>query len=194
MWHSARAFLPKKLMKILYVIGKYLTFPGAYLKALWEHLLCRLLHLPIERADYLLPDEGCGHIEHAFTRSRSKNMLLCFFSAAGNLLFGAPLFLTGFSALIYFAETPGDNTWLFALHVAMLCLGASLLCNLAPLPEDILHLWGSLYRNPAVKTNAAVKVLFFLPVLCLRIAAFLERYALNVVLMLAFLLTALLWL
>jgi len=194
MWHDACAFLPNKLMKILYVTGKYLTFPGAYLKALWEHLFCRILHLPIERADYLLPDEGCGHVEHAFTRSRSKNILLCLLSASANILFGLPLFLTGFAALIYFAETAEGNVWLFALHIAMLYLGASLLCNLAPLPEDSLHLWETLYRNPNAKTNAAVKVLLFLPVLCLRVCAFLERCGLNIVLMLAFLLASLLWL
>ena len=36
------------MMTKLYIIGKILTFPGAYIKGFWEQLTCRILGLPVE--------------------------------------------------------------------------------------------------------------------------------------------------
>ncbi len=172
-------------MNVIYVIGKVLTFPGAFMKAMWEHFVCRIVQLPIENAAYLNLDERCGHIEHSYSASRKKNLMLCLIPGLFNLFFGLPLFLTGFSAIIYFGELPGENVWLFVVHCVMLYLGTSLLCNLHPMTEDSMNCYELFYRGKP--TNAAVRVLLFLPILCMRIGSFFERFALQLLCMLALL-------
>ena len=71
-------------MRIVYIIGKYLTLPGAFLRAFWEQLTCLLLGIPVENTGYLRADEMCGHIEHilpkkpaaAYTLVKEQNITM----------------------------------------------------------------------------------------------------------------------
>ena len=38
---------------VIYFIGKVLTFPGAYIKAFFEHLIARAFSIPVEDTKYL---------------------------------------------------------------------------------------------------------------------------------------------
>ena len=49
---------------VIYFIGKVLTFPGAYIKAFFEHLIARAFSIPVEDTKYLRFTDGCGHVEH----------------------------------------------------------------------------------------------------------------------------------
>lgn len=184
-------------MNWIYVIGKILTFPGSFMKGFWEHIACRMTRLAIEQPAYLNADENCGHVEHSWTQKRSQQITVCLLPAFFNLLFGLPLFCAGFLQMLYFGVLPGENITLFLLMLSMLYLGVSLLCNLAPLREDALHLWDLLYHKPAKRNKGLLvisKILLFFPALFLRFCAFLEQYAINVLLFLLLLTAGFLWL
>lgn len=173
-------------MRMVYLIGKILTFPGAYMKGLWEHIFCRCLKIPVEREEYLCMDEGCGHVEHFFPGGRKASFLICFLPSLCNFLLALPIFGVGFFSLIYLGMPTEVNYMLALLQALMLYLGASLLCNIFPMQEDALHMWELIYRGEK-KTSLLWKILLFIPAVVLRIGAFLERYSVNVLLMLAFL-------
>lgn len=60
---------------VIYFIGKVLTFPGAYIKAFFEHLIARAFSIPVEDTKYLRFTDGCGHVEHdAIDRVRKGNV------------------------------------------------------------------------------------------------------------------------
>jgi len=169
-------------MKALYLIGKLLTFPGAYLKGLWEHAVCRLLGIPVERPAYLALDEGCGHVEHEFLECYARSFCLCLLPGLLNCLLGLPMFAAGALGLLYFGESFAGNAALFVLYALLLYFGFSLLANLFPLAEDALRLWDLLYRKDGT-APLILKILLFLPAACLTFGAYLEKYALNVLLL-----------
>ena len=127
------------MMTKLYIIGKILTFPGAYIKGFWEQLTCRILGLPVEVPGYLRIDEACGHVEHAFAKKGFASYLMATGPGFMNFITGVPLFIAGFLNLRYMGITPYDSVPLFILYVLMLYVGVSLLCNVFPLTEDILN-------------------------------------------------------
>ena len=43
---------------VIYLIGKVLTFPGAYIKAFFEHLIARAFSIPVEDTKYLRNTDG----------------------------------------------------------------------------------------------------------------------------------------
>ena len=57
---------------VIYFIGKVLTFPGAYIKAFFEHLIARAFSIPVEDTKYLRFTDGCGHVEHDAIGSKAK--------------------------------------------------------------------------------------------------------------------------
>ena len=65
-------------MTTLYVITKYLTFPGALLRCFWEQFMCKLGKVPIENNKCLQTNEMCGHIEHEMIDSNVKSFFNAF--------------------------------------------------------------------------------------------------------------------
>ena len=51
-------------MTTLYIITKYLTFPGALVRGFFEQLVCRICGIPVEDNRIVRRDELSGHIEH----------------------------------------------------------------------------------------------------------------------------------
>ena len=51
-------------MNILYVITRFITFPGALVRAMWEHLVCKICGVPVEDNRTFRNNEMCSHIEH----------------------------------------------------------------------------------------------------------------------------------
>ena len=64
-------------MSVLHCFFAYLIFPGAYLHAFFEHILLKLMHIPVEDSVYMQPNELCGHIEHKPVSSFGKSLILC---------------------------------------------------------------------------------------------------------------------
>lgn len=135
-------------MRILYIITKILTFPGAWLRGFWEHVTCRLLRLPVERDGYLHLDETCGHVEHAMASKRFAAFLIETGPGFMNFITGLPLFLCGYIQLRIMGVRFSDVSWLFVAYIAALYLGASLLCSLFPMVEDALNAHFLIYQAP----------------------------------------------
>ena len=168
------------MMTKLYIIGKMLTFPGAYIRGFWEQLTCRILGLPVEVPGYLRIDEACGHVEHALAKKGFAAYLMATGPGFMNFMAGVPLFLAGFLNLRYMGITPYDSVPLFILYALMLYVGVSLLCNIFPLTEDILNFWYIAYEEK--RMNIVGRVLFAIPSLITRAGAFLEKYSITVLL------------
>lgn len=166
-------------MKTLYIIGKYITFPGAYLRGFWEQIACRLLGIPVENAKYLRNDEACGHIEHGLAPTHSKAYFVSTLPGFMNMITGWPLFLMGFLNLRYLGITPYDSVPLFVLYVLSLYVGVSLLCCQFPLREDIMFYYEKAYVDK--EAGIIARIFAFIPTIVTRIGAFLEAYSVPVI-------------
>ena len=170
-------------MKWLYVLSKFVYFPGSFLKALWEHLTCRNLQIPIADADaYFGKGYDCGHVQMLPPDSAKKCFAACLLPGIGNLLFGLPAFAAGCFALGYLGvdvidPLTGSFCPLFPVYVLIYLFGASCLCSLFPRVRDAKHMWRSLYRKCG-DASVAGKVFAFLPAGFLTAGAYLERSAL----------------
>ena len=166
-------------MNVIYIISKYLTVVGSVLKGFWEHLTCRIIGIPVSDARYLQATELCGHVEHDFVRKKLPAFLVCILPGFLNLLLGAGMFVGGYFGL--FVIKPHTGETIFWIYAIMLYLGASLLCNIAPLYEDALNNWDLLYgKNSDAKLVA--KIFAFIPSVIIFAASWLEKNALSVLL------------
>lgn len=169
-------------MRILYVIGKYITFPGAFLRAFWEHLACLLFGLPVEHTGYLRADEMCGHIEHILP----QKAVTAYFSATApgvlGLIAGLPFTIFGIINLRILGVSPADSVPLFIIYVLILYVGVSVMCCLHPQFEVAQNLWDitlEKLRSNEVKSKIG-GIFMFLPALCTYIGAILERFSVPV--------------
>lgn len=163
-------------MTRIYVIVKYLTVVGTFLKAFFEHLTCRVYEVLIEDGRYLAPNEMCGHIEHEFIKKKGVCFGVCFFPFLFNLILGLVFTSAGAMDILYlgvfFTESgfPNLPAYLF------LWIGISLLTNLFPSWEDALTMKELIYKNG---TNLFVKIIaapIFAVLFC---GAWLERRGLT---------------
>lgn len=171
-------------MRIVYIIGRILTFPGAYLRGFWEHLTCRLFSIPVESEGYLRLDEACGHIEHDFPATRGRAYIIAVGPGFMNFFIGLPLFLSSLMGLYSLGITVGDSKPLFIMYLVFADVGVSLLCNCFPLAEDALHLWDVIYGRS--KANILVRIIMFIPTVRTVIGAYIEKYSLSVLFYIAF--------
>lgn len=165
-------------MDKLYVITKYLTFPGALVRGFWEHIVCRACGIPVEDNRLLRSDELIGHVEHELAPTSRKAFAVCF----------VPAFLNGLVALIL---TMSSVVSLFAFSMSSIAatisdiLGVwfafSLFVNSYPLVEDALNMKEKIYKSGTV-----IQKIFYAPGFAfLYIGAFLEKYLITFLLALA---------
>lgn len=128
---------------IIGYIVKLLTFPGALMHALWEHLLCRIFGTPIEDPRYLRADEMCGHIEHEVEPSTAKRFFTCLLPFLFNLVIGLVLAFPAAAGLFWNGLTGTDAL----LSAILLWLGISMLTDVFPSVEDALMLWDAIYHR-----------------------------------------------
>ncbi|HBL41041.1 MAG TPA: hypothetical protein DDY98_05520 [Ruminococcaceae bacterium] len=186
-------------MTVFYVITKFLTFPGAITKSLFEHIMCKILKLPVEDTRCLRTDEMCGHIEHELVERPAASFWYCFIPGLLNFFLGLNLSIfaiinifvlgnyTGFienNSLLssIFSSAMTNNTVLvgtmnFLLPCFFLWLGFSMLVNLAPLPEDALMM-----KEQFKNLNTFCKVIFAPGYFVMRIGAALESRGLTFIL------------
>lgn len=145
-------------MKIIYLIVKYLTLPGTFLQAFFEHLTCRAYEVLVEDGRYLRANEMCGHIQHELVRKRSVSFGLCFFPFLFNLVVGLVLTAAGAVPVLYLGEwfTAGGSVHL--LNFLFLWVGVSALTNLFPQTEDALTLKALLYGKET-RPNLFLRIL-----------------------------------
>ncbi len=183
-------------MRLIYVITKILTFPGALTKAFFEQIMCRIFKCPVEDNRYLRTDEMCGHVDHELIERPVASFMFCFIPGLLNFLLAQLVCLfpvinigllgnyqgfvasSGLSAII--KEEAMVNTLDFILPFFFAWVCVSLLTNIFPLIEDMIVM-----KEQYKKLNPVLKVIFFPGYIVMRIGAVLEKYGLTFVLLIA---------
>lgn len=159
-------------MRILYVVFKYLTFAGSFLRGFWEHITCQLLGLLVEDSAYLRANEMCGHVEFIFPKKNSAAYLITLGPGVINFITGLPMLLVGLVNLRLMGISWSDSPLLFVVYIVMTYVGASLMCSLFPSYEAALYLW------ERIRTGSGIAEKIFLSPACLTayIGSWLERF------------------
>ena len=158
-------------MSILYIITKYITFPGALLRCFWEQFMCKIGKVPIENNKCLQVNEMCGHIEHEIVDNKVKS----FFNA---FIPGPIVFIAGItfliSPLINLGYLEISGTALKIVMYVMLYLALSMLTNIFPSIEDAIVMWEN-YKELKV----SLKILFSVGAVTMYVGAYLEKYSVT---------------
>lgn len=163
-------------MTVIYLISKILTFPGALLHALWEHVMCRVFKCPVEDARYFNMNEMCGHVEHEFIEGKKQNFWFSFVPFILQLALGMGLMIPMSIRVIKFGNYNIG-------YILLLWLGISLLTNMFPLVEDALQLWDTFYGENGA--GMLTKILLF-PFIGIFVGgAYLERFGITLLTSLA---------
>ena len=183
-------------MRLIYVITKILTFPGALTKAFFEQIMCRIFKCPVEDNRYLRTDEMCGHVDHELIERPVASYMFCFIPGLLNFLLAQLLCLfpfinigllgnyqgfvasSGLSAFI--TEEAMINTLDFVIPFFFAWVCVSLLTNIFPLFEDMIVM-----KEQYKKLNTVLKVIFFPGYIVMRIGAVLEKYGITFLLLIA---------
>ena len=161
-------------MTALYIIIKYLTFPGVLVHGMWEQIVCRICKVPVEDNRYLRRDEMAGHIEHEFMPKARGAFAICFVPFFFNIL-GAILFFTIPAVMLLYLQFRG-------LFLGITCavsywFAISLFINAFPLVEDALNMVDKVYH----KGNLLQKIIYTPGLLICLAGAYLEKYCLTFV-------------
>ncbi|MBQ8504307.1 MAG: hypothetical protein IJ491_08545 [Clostridia bacterium] len=152
-------------MTFLYCLIRYLTFPGAYVRAMWEQIVCKCTKTVVEDNRYIRDDEMSGHVEHEFTAKAQGSFALCF----------VPLFMNSigiFSLLLFPAVIGANSVAATIFNCLAVWFAVSLFCNSFPLIEDAMNMMEKVYK----KGNILQKILYFPGAIVTYIGAYLERY------------------
>jgi len=143
-------------MKILYLVTKILTYPGAFMKGFWEHVACRMLKVQVTDRRYLRPNEFCGHAAHAPAMTPAKAYLLSFLPYIAQRILGWIFVGASAAPLLLFNLRSREENPLFVLEIVALFLGLSLLCNSFPQWEDAKRHWRLFYGIPSPEEEQAM--------------------------------------
>ncbi len=160
-------------MTTLYIITRFITFPGAMIRAFWEQIICRIHKAGVEDNRYLRNDEMCSHVEHEFMPKAGSAFAICF----------VPMILQLALALLISAPAAFDILYLGTfsfpmglIDIACLWIGFSLVVNCFPSVEDAMNMMDKLYHGNA---NIFQKVIFALGAGICYVGSFIERYCLT---------------
>ena len=162
----------------LYVFTKFLTFPGALVRALWEQIVCRICGVPVEDTRALRSDELCSHIEHELMPRSRGAFAVCFVPAFMNGLLAFLLAISPTLGLFVFEMTgiPGMIVNIFAYWFA-----CSLFINSYPSVEDVLNMREKVYHEGTILQKIVYAPGFFF----LFLGAYLERYCITTLIAIA---------
>lgn len=158
-------------MSILYLITKYITFPGALLRCFWEQFMCKIGKVPIENNKCLQVNEMCGHIEHEIVDKKVKSFFNTFIPGLVVFVVGI-MFLIAPVINLFYLEISG--TTLKIVMYVMLYFAFSMLTNIFPSIEDAIVMWEN-YK----KLKLPLKILFSLGAVTMYVGAYLEKYSVT---------------
>ncbi len=156
----------------LYIFIKYLTFPGALVRGMWEQMVCRLWKTPVEDNRYLRKDEMASHIEHDLMEKPSGAFAICFGPALMNLL-GA--FVLALVPILFTLYARIDDTVMTVINLVAYWFAVSLFTNAFPLIEDAMNMTEKVYK----KGNILQKIIYTPGVALTYAGAYLERYCIT---------------
>lgn len=159
-------------MTILYIITKYLTFPGALVRGFWEHLVCKMCSIPVEDNRLLRNDEVSSHVEHELAPTSRKAFALCFVPAFMNGLLALLLAIPSTLGLFFFNISGVLNV---IVNIIAYWFAFSLYVNSYPMIEDALNMKEQVYKNGTV-----LQKIFYAPgFLFTFVGAYAERYLIT---------------
>ena len=157
-------------MRIIYVIIKTLTLPGAMLHAFFEHMVCRSAKIIVEDERVVQFNEMLSHVDHQLIKRKGPGFDICFIPFFMNLFLGFLSLCYGSTTIIYFARYADIFGWI------CLYFGIALLTNLFPQIEDVMMLKETNITNNDKKIS---KVLVTPLYVIFSIGARLERWGLT---------------
>lgn len=160
-------------MTKLYIITRFITAPGAIIRAFWEQVICRIHKTAVEDNRYLRNDELCSHVEHELMPTAGRAFAICF----------VPMILQLLLAFLVATPAAFDVLYLGALSfpkgiidIVCLWLGFSLVVNCFPSIEDAINMTDKLYRGDA---NIFQKIICAIGAGICNIGAYIERYCVT---------------
>jgi len=161
-------------MKTIYLISKFITLPGAFLKGFWEHLACRLLGIAVQNANYLPADFHCGHVQNDSTDSSAQHFFLALLPYFAQRVLAWIFIAAAAPPLLLFGVRSAQQSHFFFLYLVALYFGLSLLCNSFPSWAQAQQLW-SLFYGKSAQTNRISKLLLAPCVAWFCLGAWLEK-------------------
>lgn len=162
------------MMSVIYLITKWLTFPGAMFRAIVEHLVCRMCGIPVEDNRVVRNDRRFGHVMHEAAPTAGTAFALCFVPALICSLFASLLVIPASLALFVFQMT---GWYMIAVNIVAYWFAFSLFCNCYPLKEDVLNMKEKIYGGE----NSFLKILFAPGYAFLYVLSYAERSCLTFV-------------
>lgn len=164
-------------MRIVYIIVKFLTLPGAMLHAFFEHMSCRASKIIVDDARVVQANEMLGHIDHDLIKRKGPSFDICFIPFFLNLMLGLLTLSYGATSIYYFGRFSDVFAWI------CLYLGISLLTNLFPQIEDVMMLKENFFVNNNKKISkilvAPLYAIFF-------VGSRIEKWGLTLITSVAF--------
>lgn len=171
-------------MKIIYVITKLITFPGAFSKGFLEHIFCRIFKVNIYAADkYVTTNTLSGHVSMLPHDGYLRSFFVCFLPGAVNFIialggYACAVSTLGIMGIRISDPFTGLKNPLFFLYVVFFWFFGSMMCNLFPYYDDALHAWKTIYGKDS-KANIFAKVILFIPSAVFTAGAYLEKYGIT---------------
>ncbi len=134
-------------MRIIYVIIKALTLPGAMLHAFFEHMCCRSSKIIIDDERVVRFDEMMSHVDHDLVRRKGPSFDICFIPFFFSLVLGNMILMYGSVSIIYFGRLADIFGWI------CLYFGVAILTNLFPQIEDVMMLKENYFINNEKKIS-----------------------------------------
>ena len=142
-------------MRIVYIIVKFLTLPGAMLHAFFEHMSCRASKIIVDDARVVQANEMLGHVDHDLIKRKGPSFDICFIPFFLNLMLGFLTLSYGATTIYYFGNLTDVFAWI------CLYLGISLLANLFPQIEDVMMLKENFFVNNNKKISKILVAPFY---------------------------------
>ena len=142
-------------MRIVYIIVKFLTLPGAMLHAFFEHMSCRASKIIVDDARAVQANEMLGHVDHELIKRKGPSFDVCFIPFVLNLMLGLLTLSYGATTIYYFGNLTDAFAWI------CLYLGISLLTNLFPQIEDVMMLKENFLVNNKKKISKILVAPFY---------------------------------
>lgn len=156
----------------LYTFLKYLTFPGALVRGMWEQIVCRASKTVVEDNRYLRQDEMASHIEHELMGSARSAFAICFVPFFFNML-GA--FIFGIIPTLMLVYLQFKGIFLGVTCAVSYWFAVSLFCNAFPLVEDAMNMMDKVYHHG----NIFQKIFYFIGAIITYVGAYLEKYSIT---------------
>lgn len=164
-------------MRIVYIIVKFLTLPGAITHAFFEHMCCRAAKVIVDDARVIQANEMLSHIDHELIKRRGASFDICFIPFFLNLLLGFLTLMYATVTIYYYARFSDVFAWI------CLYIGISMLTNLFPQVEDVMMLKENFYG----KKKGIVSKILIAPFYAIFVAgAYLEKFGITLITSIAF--------